>query len=271
MLHPCRCRKRRGSKRSLMLGTMPTLPDPNYNETFGDSAVQQFCVYSSSDSEGRGGQPCNAADAADARNFIVVIDTDNLSSEHFGWNWGTGCQDIADTASTNYAGTVASAAAGDVANALLPGAGSIVSAFGNLITGLINHGAMVHNQENEILCDVVPRVADMLAAIVLSFRQGQMTASQAVALLNQLQSTTLQAMGPEAGRGSGQGVLRALAVDVGYFSQELPAEEQANMAQSAANPVAGAGAAVQNAAGELGLPAWALWGAGAALAWWLIS
>jgi hypothetical protein len=254
-----------------MLGTMPTLPDPKYNETFGDQAVSNFCVYSGADSQGRGGQPCNAADAADARNFIVVVDTNDLSSEHFGWNWGTGCQNISDVASTNYTGAVASAAAGDVANALLPGAGSVVSAFGNLITGLINHGAMVHNQENEILCDVVPRTADMLAAIVLAFRQGSLTASQAVSLLNQLQSTTLQALGPEAGRGSGQGVMRALAVDVGYFSKELPAEERAMQAANAANPVASAGAAVQQTAAQLGLPSWALWAGGAALAWWLLN
>jgi hypothetical protein len=254
------------------LGTLPSVlntpgyTDPLYNEAFGDQAVQQFCVYSSGDPEGRSGQPCDAGDAQDAYNYIVQADIPNWSSEHFAWNWGTGCQDIQDVASTNYAGTVASTAAGAVANALVPGAGSIVSAFGSLITGLLDHGAEVHNQENEILCDVVPRVADMVSAIVISFRQGQISASDAVSLLNQLQSTTLQAMGPEAGRGSGQGVLRSLAVLVGYFSNELPAEQAANP-----NTAAAVGTSVANTASALGLPSWALYAAGAAFVWWLFN
>jgi hypothetical protein len=219
------------------------------NEAFAQQAVTQDCVYSDADSDNRGGQPCSGTfdpaqltatgwptpgtDVQGAEASIVEVDTGDFSSEEFSWNWGTGCANIADVGSTLSTGAEATQGAADAANAVLPGTGTIVSQIGNLITDILAHGAEVHNEENEILCAVVPRAAGAMAQIVAAFRSEQLSASQANQLLEQTLSTTQQALGSEAGRGSGQGLLRNMAVVVAYYGQELPAEEKAMEAAAA--------------------------------------
>jgi hypothetical protein len=157
--------------------------------------------------------------------------------------------------------------AGTVTNAFLPGVGSIVgsavSFIGGLITDLINHGAVIHNQENEILCAVVPRAANALIQTVQAFRAGQISASQAQDLMSQILSGTQQALGSEAGRGSGQGLLRNIAVVNAYFAEELPMEAQTQAAPEAATAAA-------SVAALTGLPTWAVWLGGAAAVLYLL-
>ncbi len=188
-------------------------------------AVAQDCVYSSGDPNGRSGQPCNSSDANDGLECIVAVNANDFRDEWFGWDWGKGCQNIQGTAGAGTAGVVgAIGALGSLTG--IPGAAQIAS----LIASLINHGAAVHNTENTILCDVVPIIAYILGSIVQSFRVGYITAAQA----NQYMASTLvqarNAIGQEAGRGSGQGVLRDIAIVNAYFDRELPDEEVAAVA-----------------------------------------
>lgn len=218
--------------------TIADLPDINLLDcTFADQAAKSFCVYSSGDSEGRGGQACDAADLQGSIDNIALVDSNDFSGEFFSWDWGTGCQDISDVGSTQYTGDTATSLAATVGNTILPGVGSVISSIGDMITDIINHGAIIHNEENEILCNVVPRAAGALGSIVAAFRAGQITEAQAASSLNQTLSATQQALGMEAGRGSGQGLLRNMAVVVGYYQLELPKEAAAMAAASAAASV----------------------------------
>ncbi len=70
--------------------------------------------------------------------------------------------------------------------------------------GIFSHHAKAVARENTVLCDVIPSVNQLIAAIVQAYREGQFPPTQAIEKLQELEGSALSALQPIMKRNASQ-------------------------------------------------------------------